>query len=93
MHGLLAERGMPVTDGRLPLVEVKQSSVTARIVPPERVRYLAEIAETVRGYHAETERLADAVSRVQRLELVAAELDGELAPLASRLEQARSPSR
>jgi isobutyryl-CoA mutase len=90
LRGLLAERGLPVTDGRLPHVEVRKSSVTARIVPPERVRYLAEIAETVRGYHADTERLAEAVSRVQRLELVAAELEDEVAPLANRLEQARA---
>jgi methylmalonyl-CoA mutase len=29
------------------------------IVPPERTRYLAEIAETVRGYHARTQELAE----------------------------------
>ena len=38
------------------------------IVPPARSRYLAEIAETVRGYHAETERQVEAVARsVQQL--------------------------
>ncbi|QIK67161.1 methylmalonyl-CoA mutase [Nocardioides sp. HDW12B] len=76
LRDLLAERGLPVTEGRLPRVDVRRSSVTARIVPPERVRYLADIAETVRGYHAATERLAEAASRVQRLELVHDELAG-----------------
>jgi methylmalonyl-CoA mutase len=31
----------------------------AALIPPARNRYLAEIAETVRGWHAETERLAE----------------------------------
>ena len=72
----LAERGLPVAPGRLSHVDVRRSSATARIVPPERVRYLAEIAEAVRGYHADTERLAEAASRAQRLELVLGELTG-----------------
>ena len=38
--------------GRLPKPESRISSAGAAIVPPGRVRYLAEIAETVRGYHA-----------------------------------------
>src|SRR5437762_1792998 len=37
--------------GRLPLVTTKFSTGTNAIVPPARVRYLAEIAETARGYH------------------------------------------
>lgn len=91
LRDLLAERGLPVTAGRLPHVDVRRSSVTARIVPPERVRYLAEIAETVRDFHAETERLAEAASRVQRLELVLEELEaGESDGVARLLEDARS---
>ena len=43
-------------------------------MPTDRVRYLAEITETVRGYHAQTDRLAEAARRVQRLELVEDEL-------------------
>jgi methylmalonyl-CoA mutase len=37
--------------GNLPLVTTKFSTGQNIIVPPQRVRYLAEIAETVRGYH------------------------------------------
>ncbi len=47
----LVERGLPANEGRLKPAGVKQSSGQSAIVPPARVRYLAEIAETVRGYH------------------------------------------
>ncbi|MCF7547879.1 fused isobutyryl-CoA mutase/GTPase IcmF [Pseudonocardia sp. WMMC193] len=52
---LLAENGLVLHDGRLPKVDTKTSHTHAAVIPPERVRYLAEIAETVRGYHAQTE--------------------------------------
>jgi methylmalonyl-CoA mutase len=75
LRGLLAERGLPVEEGTLPAVDVRHSSRIRQVVPSERVRYLAEIAETVRGYHAETEELVEAARRVQRLEQVAGELE------------------
>ena len=37
---------------RLPAVETRVSTRAAAIVPPRRVRYLAEVAETVRGWRA-----------------------------------------
>lgn len=43
--------GLLIKHNRLPDVQVRKSSGNSVIVPPERVRYLAEIAETVRGYH------------------------------------------
>ncbi|WP_101523564.1 fused isobutyryl-CoA mutase/GTPase IcmF [Nocardioides houyundeii] len=70
----LAEAGLAVTEGLLPRVEVRHSSTIRQVVPGERVRYLAEIAETVRDYHRRTEEYAAAASRVQRLELVKGEL-------------------
>src|SRR5690606_32024251 len=54
-----------------------------------RVRYLAEIADTVRGYHARTAEQMRAAQRVQRLALVAAELPGDTA-VAELLEPARA---
>jgi isobutyryl-CoA mutase len=62
------------TAGVLPAVGVRTSSVNASIVPPARSRYLAEIAETVRGYHDATQRVASAARRRQHLETAAAEL-------------------
>jgi isobutyryl-CoA mutase len=57
-HGLkdvLAERGLMTFSGEaLPRMETKIPSGTSVIVPPERRRYLAEISETVRGYHAQS---------------------------------------
>jgi methylmalonyl-CoA mutase len=50
--------------GVLDHVDVTQSSQADTVVPPARERYLAEVAETVRGYHAETdERVAKARTR------------------------------
>ena len=51
----LAEKGLHLQAGKLPRVTVKQSSSQRAIVPAQRVRYLAEIAEAVRGYHAHTD--------------------------------------
>ncbi|HMN83042.1 MAG TPA: methylmalonyl-CoA mutase family protein [Burkholderiaceae bacterium] len=47
----LVELGLPESGGRrLPKVDTRHSSSQVRIVPPARVRYLAEIADTVRTY-------------------------------------------
>ncbi|HEU0204554.1 MAG TPA: methylmalonyl-CoA mutase family protein, partial [Burkholderiaceae bacterium] len=46
----LRELGLPTADGRLPTVATRHSTHQTPIVPPPRVRYLAEIAETVCGY-------------------------------------------
>lgn len=53
-QGLLArlkDMGLPVRPGRLAPAAVRYSSGRNAIVPPARSRYLAEIADTVRGYH------------------------------------------
>ncbi len=57
----LAEFGLKMKPGALPAVPIRASSGRNAIVPSARVRYLAEIAETVRGYHvhaAEQSRVA-----------------------------------
>jgi methylmalonyl-CoA mutase len=58
----LQEQGLKLKPGKLPRTEVKASSRGRAIVPPECVRYLAEIAETVRGYHG----LIGAQARIAR---------------------------
>ena len=75
----------------LPRPATKQSSSKTIIIPPERTRYLAEIADTVRAYHHETESQADAMRRVWHLEETARTLsgdglDGEKAALVARLK-------
>ncbi|MGI8901307.1 MAG: fused isobutyryl-CoA mutase/GTPase IcmF, partial [Nocardioides sp.] len=74
LRGLLGERGLSLSEGTLEPVDVRHSSGIRQVVPTDRVRYLAEITETVRGYHRDTEELAEAARRVQRLALVADEL-------------------
>jgi isobutyryl-CoA mutase len=67
VRDLLAKDGLTVGEGRLRRPERKTSSEYAAIIPPRRVRYLSEIAETVRGYHAETATDVDAARRRQHL--------------------------
>ncbi|KQP78358.1 methylmalonyl-CoA mutase [Aeromicrobium sp. Leaf289] len=92
LRDVLGERGLPVAEGVLPPVAVRYSSGIQAVVPADRVRYLSEITETVRGYHAETERLADAADRAQRLETTASELaeaDLDASSVTELLETAR----
>ncbi|MEU6573674.1 fused isobutyryl-CoA mutase/GTPase IcmF [Streptomyces sp. NPDC046805] len=70
----LAEKGLPLSEDTLPPVDIRHSSGIRQVVPADRVRYLAEITETVRSYHAETDQLAEAARRVQRLDSVKDEL-------------------
>lgn len=89
LRGLLAEQGLVVGEGTLPAVESKHSSGIRQVVPGDRARYLSEITETVRGYHARTEELAEQARRVQRLRAVAEELaDGDAGDVPALLERA-----
>ncbi|QNP69661.1 cobalamin B12-binding domain-containing protein [Streptomyces roseirectus] len=75
LRSVLADKGLPVTEGVLAPVAVRHSSGIRQVVPADRVRYLAEITDTVRAYHARTVQLADAARRLQRLEAVEEELE------------------
>ncbi len=59
--------GLKLKKGRLPLVSVRQSSNQRAIVPAQRVRYLAEIAEAVRSYHRHTAEQAEIARQRQSL--------------------------
>jgi methylmalonyl-CoA mutase len=48
----LVEHGLKIRPGTLPPIRARASSTRNAIVPPARSRYLAEVADTVRGYHA-----------------------------------------
>jgi methylmalonyl-CoA mutase len=63
----LAEKGLSLQPGKLPRAAVKASSKHRAIVPAERTRYLAEIAEEVRGYHARGEAQARVARERQAL--------------------------
>ncbi|MEU7768364.1 fused isobutyryl-CoA mutase/GTPase IcmF [Nocardia sp. NPDC049190] len=93
LTSVLADRGLRLAPGVLPRVQTRTSTRFAQIIPPARVRYLAEIAETVRAYHAETARQIIAAQRLQRLEQVAAELpdDTAVAELATHARADLTP--
>ncbi|QBS43206.1 fused isobutyryl-CoA mutase/GTPase IcmF [Nocardia sp. CS682] len=93
LAGLLSERGLRLEQGALPRVNTRVSTRFAQIIPPSRVRYLAEIAETVRDYHATTAAQILAAQRVQRIEQVAAELpdDQAVAELAATARAELTP--
>jgi methylmalonyl-CoA mutase len=59
--------GLPMTEGKLPLVHVRHSTNQTPIVPPARTRYLAEITDTVRGYKTRARAQARLAREVQQL--------------------------
>lgn len=91
LRGLLADGGLTLDEGVLERVDVRHSSRLAAVVPPERSRYLAEIADTVRDYHAATDEHVEAARRAQRLSYVVNEVKGEaaLTELADLFDEAK----
>jgi methylmalonyl-CoA mutase len=87
LRGLLAGQGLATDEGLLAPVEGKKSTRIQTVLPADRVRYLAEIAETVRGYHADTEVLVEKARRAQRFAAVAEEL-AEIEDLAAAAARA-----
>jgi len=71
----------------LPRSEKKVSSSKTIIIPPERTRYLAEISDTVRSYHKQTEKQADALRQAWHLKETAKALEGDTQALISRLKK------
>jgi len=63
----LQELGLPVEGGRLPSVDTRHSTHQTPLVPGARVRYLAEIADTVRGYARRAREQATLAREVQQL--------------------------
>ncbi|THB79079.1 MAG: methylmalonyl-CoA mutase [Desulfobacteraceae bacterium] len=79
-HGLLdliaARKGISF-ETSLKRTGVKASTSKTIIIPGERTRYLAEIADTVRAYHQETEEQIEAVRRRWHLTESIVLLEGE----------------
>jgi len=68
LRELLVARGMVIGQPRLPRVGVKASTGLTTMVPPARVRYLSEVAETVRAYHTGTVEQVAAVRHRQHVQ-------------------------
>jgi methylmalonyl-CoA mutase len=69
MFPKLVEKGLKAKLGALPVVTTKASSHGRAIVPAERTRYLAEIADTVRDYHKHIEQQAKVARERQSLKI------------------------
>ncbi|RQP22982.1 fused isobutyryl-CoA mutase/GTPase IcmF [Piscinibacter terrae] len=63
----LRELGLHTRESRLPAVATRHSTHQVPIVPGARVRYLAEIADTVRGYKQHSREQARVARQAQQL--------------------------
>jgi methylmalonyl-CoA mutase len=98
----LAELGLKLVEGALPLVQVRHSTNQTPVVPAARTRYLAEITDTVRGYKKKARAQARLAREIQQLRAAAAMLEvgkpgkaraAEAAiDLAVQREEAQDPS-
>ena len=79
MLARLTELGLDARPGRLPRVATRHSTERVPIVPPSRVRYLAEIAQTIRQYKASTQEQARIARERQQLNGARAILAREVA--------------
>ncbi|PTT87651.1 methylmalonyl-CoA mutase, partial [Pelomonas sp. HMWF004] len=93
----LAELGLTFSEGRLPRVNTRHSTHQTPIVPAARVRYLADISDTVRAYKARARKQASLAREIQQLEASRAMLEaanpdkqGARIALADLAEQRRS---
>jgi isobutyryl-CoA mutase len=78
----LQEHGLKIKAGKLPRATVKASSRGRAVVPADRVRYLAEISETVRDYHRHIAGQARAARERQSLETARALFEHSGKPIA-----------
>jgi len=86
--GAMTHRGFKVHKTSLPKPAGKSSTVTTAIVPPARVRYLAEISDSVRGYHKKSAEQVKLVRSVQSLKGVCARMAAVSIDLPALLTEA-----
>ena len=85
-----ADRGLGKWTSTLPPLDAKSSDPGAGIVPSNRRRYLAEIAETVRGYHKAVAEQCDIARERQQLretKRMLEEAGREIGPVGELLDQ------
>jgi methylmalonyl-CoA mutase len=70
LRSALVAKGLVVQEGQLRPVTTKHSTDVSVLVPGQRGRYLAEVAEAVRAYHHATAEQVEAVRAVDQLEAV-----------------------
>ncbi len=89
-HALLdtvaAKTGIVFTSN-LPRTDTKTSTSKTIIIPPERTRYLSEIADTVRNYHQQTAEQAERLRTRWHFEEVIKTIDDAPEELLAHLKQ------
>nr|MBC8363167.1 methylmalonyl-CoA mutase family protein [Candidatus Desulfatibia profunda] len=78
-------------ESKLPRTDHRTSTAKTIIIPPERTRYLSDIADTIRDYHRKTRSQADLVRKVWHLKETAKaigsdDLKGDGSELLMRLK-------
>ncbi len=63
----------------IPEDRVSHTSSVRYVIPPERIRYLGEVAETVRDYKKGVQKQADIARRIQQLRSALVEIEDEAA--------------
>ncbi len=91
---VLGEKGLPLREHRLAATPVRHSTGQNAIVPPARVRYLAEIAAGIREYRAWAEAQAHIARERQQLSATRAMLveSSGAAPRREPLDAATTPA-
>ena len=74
MKPRLAALGLTLTEGTLPIADVRHSTNQTPVVPAARTRYLAEISDTVRSYKNRAKTQSQLAREVQQLKAAAAML-------------------
>jgi methylmalonyl-CoA mutase len=83
----LKEKGLQLAAARLPLPAGRVSSNVHQIVPPSRARYLADIAEGVRAYHAFAAEQVQLARERQQLAATAAMVGREIPEITALLQK------
>lgn len=71
----LVAAGLSLPDGQLTPADTRHSSGASALIPADRQRYLADVVESLRSYHAETSQQAEIAEELQQLEAAAAILE------------------
>ncbi len=88
----IAEKTGVKFNSNLPRSKTKTSTSKTIIIPPERTRYLSEIADTIRNYHRRTEEQADALRKTWHLKetvktISEDKLSGDSSEILARLKE------
>jgi methylmalonyl-CoA mutase len=84
-HAVAEKLGLKA--GKLPRPAGKTSSAVHVVIPSQRQRYLAEIAEGIRGYHEHSTKQASVARERQQLTAAQRMLGKEIPDIAKALEQ------